>query len=73
MALQSKPRIIALEEHYWDQEVTATFGAGDSVRRAPGIVERLFDYGELRIKETDEAGIDLGELVHRHNQNSAEL
>ena len=64
MTLQSKPRIIALEEHYWDQEVAATFGAGDSVRRATDIVERLFDYGELRIKEMDEAGIDLQVLSH---------
>lgn len=64
MAIKSKPRVIALEEHYWDREVAATFGPGDSMRRAPGIVERLFDYGELRIKEMDEAGIDFQVLSH---------
>ena len=64
MVLEKSPRIIALEEHYWDQEIAATFGPGDAVRRAPGIVERLFDYGELRIKEMDEAGIDLQVLSH---------
>ncbi|MCH7621281.1 MAG: amidohydrolase [Chloroflexi bacterium] len=64
MATTSKPRVVALEEHYWDQEVAATFGPSDNVRRAPGIVERLFDYGELRLKEMDEAGIDLQVLSH---------
>ena len=64
MAATSKPRVVALEEHYWDREVAATFGPGDDVRRAPGIVERLFDYDELRLKEMDEAGIDLQVLSH---------
>lgn len=57
-------RIIALEEHYWDREVAATFGAMDPMRRASGIEERLFDYGELRIAEMDEAGIDFQVLSH---------
>lgn len=64
MAATSKPRVVALEEHYWDREVAATFGPGDDMRRAPGIVERLFDYDELRLKEMDEAGIDLQVLSH---------
>ena len=49
MAAQSRPRVIAIEEHYWDEEVAATFGPADMVRRAPGIVERLYDYDELRL------------------------
>jgi 2,3-dihydroxybenzoate decarboxylase len=64
MTTPGKPRVIALEEHYWDKEVAATFAPMDGVRGAPGIVERLYDYGELRIKEMDEAGIDLQVLSH---------
>ena len=55
MALQKNPRIIALEEHYWDQEVAATYRSPAGRQRPPGIAERLYDYGELRIKEMDEA------------------
>jgi predicted TIM-barrel fold metal-dependent hydrolase len=57
-------RVIAIEEHYWDKEVAATFDATDAMRGAPSIVERLFDYGALRIKEMDEAGIDVQVLSH---------
>ncbi len=57
--MAAKPRIIAIEEHYWDREVAATFGPMDDMRRAPAILERLYDYAELRIKEMDEAGIDM--------------
>ncbi len=64
MASTGNQRIIALEEHYWDREVAATFGAMDPMRRASGIEERLFDYGELRIAEMDEAGIDFQVLSH---------
>ena len=60
----SGQRIVALEEHYWDREVADTFGPLDPMRRASGIVERLFDYGELRISEMDEAGIDFQVLSH---------
>ncbi|MFQ6028696.1 MAG: amidohydrolase family protein [Dehalococcoidia bacterium] len=64
MTTQSKPRIIALEEHYWDQEVAATYGEANDLRRATGIVQRLYDSGELRLKEMDEAGIDVQVLSH---------
>ena len=37
-------RIIAIEEHYWDKEVAATFDPTDAMRGAPGIVERLYDH-----------------------------
>jgi predicted TIM-barrel fold metal-dependent hydrolase len=60
----NRPRIIAIEEHYWDEEVAATFGPTDAMRGAPSIVERLYDHGELRIREMDEAGIDVQVLSH---------
>ena len=64
MNTPGKPRVIALEEHYWDREVAATFAPLDGVRGAPGIVDRLYDTGELRIKEMDAAGIDVQVLSH---------
>jgi 2,3-dihydroxybenzoate decarboxylase len=64
MTTPGTPRVIALEEHYWDREVAATFAPLDGVRGAPGIVERLYDYGDLRIKEMDAAGIDVQVLSH---------
>jgi len=64
MVTPSKHRVIAIEEHYWDREVAATFAPTDSVRGAPGIAERLYDYSEIRIKEMDEAGIQMQVLSH---------
>ena len=62
--MTTKPQIIAIEEHYWDKEVAATFGPTDAMRGAPGIVERLYDYADLRIREMDEAGIGIQVLSH---------
>lgn len=64
MTTPNKPRIIALEEHYWDQEVAAAFVSAGSRRRTSGTTDRLYDYGELRIKDMDAAGIDLQVLSH---------
>jgi 2,3-dihydroxybenzoate decarboxylase len=57
----AKPYIIALEEHYQDAELKA-LGIGPG--SMGGIVERLDDLGALRLKEMDEAGIDLQVLSH---------
>ena len=63
MTETNRPQIVALEEHYWDRELTGTFEGGDMVR-APALEERLYDLGELRIKEMDEGGVDYQVISH---------
>jgi predicted TIM-barrel fold metal-dependent hydrolase len=61
MATRDGRLVIALEEHYYDPEVAATYGSD----RQPGrIRERLDDVGALRLKEMDEGGIDIQVLSH---------
>jgi 2,3-dihydroxybenzoate decarboxylase len=55
--------IIALEEHYWDPELVALF-PGREGKRASELERRMFDMGELRLHEMDEAGIDVQVLSH---------
>src|SRR5580704_5845873 len=55
--------VIALEEHYWDEELAKTYVGGEAGRPGPQM-ERLFDLGALRIKEMDEAGIDIQVISH---------
>ena len=55
--------IVTLEEHYWDAELSATYTGGEPIRN-PEILKRLPDLGELRLKEMDEAGIDVQVLSH---------
>src|SRR5256712_2933541 len=62
MAAKNRPFVIALEEHYWDAEVAKTFGSGEA--RDPALRQRLDDLGALRIKEMDEAGIDVQVISH---------
>src|SRR3979490_2172108 len=62
MAAKSRPFVIALEEHYWDAEVAKTFGSGEA--RDPALRQRLDDLGALRIREMDEAGIDVQVISH---------
>jgi predicted TIM-barrel fold metal-dependent hydrolase len=60
--MAGRPFVIALEEHYWDPEVAKTFDGGES--RNPQLKARLEDLGALRIREMDEAGIDVQILSH---------
>ena len=63
MADKVKPFVVALEEHYWDQELLTHFGGRDG-KRISAVQERLEDLGALRLAEMDEAGIDLQVLSH---------
>jgi predicted TIM-barrel fold metal-dependent hydrolase len=60
-----KPRceIIALEEHYWDRELADTYEGIERVSD-PTLIEKLSDVGALRLREMDEAGVDLQILSH---------
>ena len=62
MAAANKPLVIALEEHYYDQEVAAHFDGREG--RQPDLRRRLDDLGELRLREMDEGGIDIQVLSH---------
>ena len=55
--------IIAIEEHYWDRELAKTYTGVESGREGPQL-ERLYDVGAIRLKEMDEAGVDIQVLSH---------
>jgi 2,3-dihydroxybenzoate decarboxylase len=55
--------VIALEEHYWDEELVKTYTGSEAAR--PGLqMTQLQDLGALRLKEMDEAAIDIQVLSH---------
>ncbi len=49
------PKVIALEEHYWDPEVVEAWGPAKGKQPA----EQLLEVGDKRIADMDAAGIDL--------------
>lgn len=53
-------RVVALEEHYWDPEISKLYAGND---RMP-LRQRLLDLGELRLKEMDDANIDFQVISH---------
>ncbi len=55
--------VIAIEEHYWDPELTRHY-TGSEAGRGGETEERLYDFGAKRLKEMDEAGIDMQVLSH---------
>ena len=57
-------KVIALEEHYMDPEVARHWTEGGPESREGPLRERLMDVGALRIREMDEAGIDVQVLSH---------
>ena len=56
-------QVIAIEEHYWDHAVTDHWDKAAAGRRGP-VLDRLYDYSNMRIKEMDEAGVDIQVLSH---------
>src|SRR5262245_27803837 len=54
------PYVVALEEHYYDPDIAALY---EDQRNTP-LRQRLDDLGDLRIREMDEAGIDLQVISH---------
>lgn len=63
MPADARQRIIAVEEHFMHPALADHFGRA---KEGPArIMDRLFDTAELRLKEMDEAGIDLAVLSHQ--------
>lgn len=52
------PKVIALEEHFTSPKLRALRGEKDTP-----VQRKLDDLGELRIREMDEAGIDVLEMI----------
>jgi predicted TIM-barrel fold metal-dependent hydrolase len=61
MNMADKPQVIAIEEHYFDREIVTHYDAEEA---RPALRHRLEDLGEQRIREMDEAGIDIQVLSH---------
>lgn len=61
----TKPQcaIIAIEEHYWDEELAATFTGADS-GGPPETRKKLLDFDEIRLREMDANGVDMQVLSH---------
>lgn len=55
--------VIAIEEHYWDPELTKHYTGSESGRGGE-MDKRLYDLGSLRLQEMDEAGIDIQVISH---------
>ncbi len=55
--------VIALEEHYWDEELAKTYTGGEAGRPGEQLT-RLYDLGALRLREMDEASIDIQVISH---------
>jgi 2,3-dihydroxybenzoate decarboxylase len=54
----AQPKVITIEEHFWTPELRDASGVAKSIRQ-PEVTKRLEDFGELRIREMDECGIDM--------------
>ncbi|WP_213739895.1 amidohydrolase family protein [Bradyrhizobium sp. dw_411] len=61
--MRDKPRIVALEEHYIDPDL-APLLYGTRHDDLSEMERRLLDLGTLRLREMDDAGIDLQVLSH---------
>jgi 2,3-dihydroxybenzoate decarboxylase len=63
---ETKPFVIALEEHYADEQISAAQAGAPAIRRLgePGIQTRLLDIHGERLRDMDEASIDVQVLSH---------
>ena len=61
--MPERPFVIALEEHFQDPDLGALYGPLDA-NAAAHVRERLESFGDTRLKEMDEAGIDLQVISH---------
>jgi 2,3-dihydroxybenzoate decarboxylase len=61
---KTKPTIIAIEEHYADPELVKHFQTGVQPGVLGPIGKRIQDLTDVRIKEMDEAGVDMQVLSH---------
>jgi len=63
--MMKKPNcpVIAIEEHYWDKELIKTYTGPEAGRGGP-TEDQLYDFGAIRLKAMDEAGIDIQVLSH---------
>jgi len=66
VAESRKTFVIALEEHYSDPVVQSAAPQGGGGGRSPmaSVFQRLPDLAEVRLREMDEAGIDVHVLSH---------
>lgn len=55
--------IVTLEEHYWDEELSALF-TGFDAGAPPHTRKQLLDLGDIRLQAMDEAGIDIQVISH---------
>ena len=63
MTILNNQRVIAIEEHYYDEMVVKHFSGIDA--QTGGFVrDALLEVGEKRIQSMDESGIDLQVLSH---------
>ncbi|WP_158811857.1 amidohydrolase family protein [Beijerinckia sp. L45] len=61
--MNSKPFVVSLEEHYWDERCLGPISLAASAGSLE-IGRRLANVGEERIQSMDEAGIDMQVLSH---------
>ncbi|HEX3973744.1 MAG TPA: amidohydrolase family protein [Stellaceae bacterium] len=57
-------KTVAIEEHFWIPKLQTEETIGVDIKSKPRWVEGLGDLGALRLKEMDEAGIDLQVIAH---------
>src|SRR5438105_1327278 len=54
----AQAKIITIEEHFWTPELRDASGAAKWMKD-PEMIRRLEDFGDIRIREMDAAGIDV--------------